>query len=145
MSAIAELKRRQAELEAQIREAEEIEAERIRVAEEQARLEEERRVAEEARREAEEAEARRLAEEAEARRLVEEKNRIDVSMTEESEWIPMSPWSRSMVLLPLLEAQEKAEGSRSKSPVKARKRKYAVPKGPCFHCTSVEEECLRTG
>jgi hypothetical protein len=62
MSALADLKCRQAELEAQIREQEEIEAERIRVADEQARIEEERRAVEQARREAE---IRRLAEEEE--------------------------------------------------------------------------------
>ena len=37
---------------------------------------------------------------------------IDVNMTEDSEWGPMSPYSMSLVMLQLLEQENCAKGSR---------------------------------
>jgi hypothetical protein len=126
----AEEEREAAELAAKKAEEERIAAELA------AKKAEEERLAEIARREEEE--RRRKADE-EARR------QIDVNMTEDSEWVPMSPWSTSKFLLPLLEAAESSK--MGQSPRKNRKRRAEMEKVklPCFYCTTNDLECLRTG
>ena len=122
--------------------------------EEQERREEELRIEEEkkekARKEAEERrleELRKLAEKeaAEARRsaeLAQTSRRIDVSMTEDSEWGHMGPYLTSLVMLPFLEEASCAEGlgrAQSRSVATARsqgpKRKgLPLVKLPCWYC-----------
>ena len=109
---------------------EEEKKEKARKEAEEHRLEELRILAEK-----EAAEARRSAE------LAQTSRRIDVSMTEDSEWGRMSPYLTSVVMLPFLEEASCVEGSgraRSKSVATARsqgpKRKgLPLVKLPCWY------------
>ena len=110
---MAELQR-QARLAAEQREREE--AERRRAEEE--RVEEEKRLAEEIRKQREEEEERR---------------RADVTMTEECEWYPMTPWEISEItlLVAAKEMENNGEGSSMGRPT-------------CWWCRKAEEPCTGT-
>jgi hypothetical protein len=139
-------KEQEERLEAEIKALQRQEAEEA----EKKRLEEERlrkEVEEKLRREAEE-KVRREAEEKKQRDAEEEEKLklqfrgglMDVGMdVADSEWVPLSPWSRSQVMLPILEAEQGgvAEGS-SATPVRRRKK---LP--PCYNCKLHETPCER--
>lgn len=90
------------------------------IAEEKRIVEEQRLVEKKAQKEVEEKrleekrlEAGKEAEEAQRVMKVTQKSQmININMTEDSEWGPVSPYSMSMVMLQLLEQENCAEGSR---------------------------------
>lgn len=115
---MAELQR-QARLEAEQREREE--AERRRAEAERLRLEEEARLAEEIRKRREEE---------------EEKRRMDVTMSAECEWFPMTPWEiADVTLLVAAKAAENDNGEGSSDLVRQK---------PCWWCVKAEESCVGT-
>ena len=109
---MAELQR-QARIAVEQREREE--AERRRAEEERLRVEEEKRLAEEIRKRREEE---------------EEKRRSDVTMTEASEWFPMTPWEVADIILMVAakENDNNGEGSSTGRPT-------------CWWCKKAEEPC----
>ena len=145
---LAERKRKAAEAAAAEEEALRIAIEEQERREEELRIEEERK--EKERREAEERrleEMRLLAEKeaAEARRtaeLAQTGRMIDVTMSEDSEWGCLSPYSTSMVMLPFLEEANRVESSgraRSRSIATARsqgprRKGFTLVKLPCWYC-----------
>jgi uncharacterized protein YdaU (DUF1376 family) len=119
---------------------EEEEAEKKRLEEERLRKEAEEKVRREAeekmRREAEE----KKREEDEKLRLQFRSGLIDVDMdAADSEWVPLSPWSTSQVLLPILEAEQGgvAEGT-SAAPMDKRRKMQ-----PCYNCRVHGTPCER--
>ena len=113
---LAELQQ-QARLEAEQREREEVE--RRRAEEERLKLEEEARLAEEI--------WKRQEEE-------EEKKRMDVMMSEECEWFPMTPWEITEITLMVAAKgaeNDNVEGSSG-----------MVRWKPCWWCVNAEESCV---
>jgi hypothetical protein len=101
-------------------------AEKRRAEEEQLRLEEAARLAEEVKMREEEIWKERA--------LEEERNRVDVTMTEDSEWIPMSPWSAAEIILMVAakEDEHERDGSVAAGPSERRQ---------CWWCPNAKQAC----